>query len=173
MVVKQLNIKNRTYYFYNELINLEKFNSSLLKLDKKSSMDIDIYYIGYVTKKTEYNINSVNPLYLLIKKLDGFIDEKEGNKYLNITLTDSNNDVLIKYAEVWNGIKGQIKKINNDSVGEYDKDYMKIKFDSDDNLPLKKVLKFHVLTIIIRNVFEKFFKFYSQIFLDDCLYDEI
>ena len=107
-------------------------------------MDINIYYIGYVTKKPEYNINSVNPLYLLIKKLDGLIDEKEGNKYLNITLTDSNNDVLIKYAEVWSGIKDQIKKINNDSVGEYDKDYMKIKFDSDDNLPLNKVLKFHV-----------------------------
>ena len=51
-------------------------------------MDINIYYIGYVTKKPEHNINSVNPLYLLIKKLDGFIDEKEGNKYLNITLTD-------------------------------------------------------------------------------------
>ena len=66
MVVKQLNIKNRTYYFYNDLIKLEKFNPSLLKLDKKSSMDINIYYIGYVTKKTEYNINSVNPLYLLI-----------------------------------------------------------------------------------------------------------
>ena len=63
-------------------------------------MDINIYYIGYVTKKPEYKINSVNPFYLLIKKLDGFIDEKEGNKYLNITLTDSNNDVLIKYAEV-------------------------------------------------------------------------
>ena len=81
-------------------------------------MDINIYYIGYVTKKPEYNINSVNPLYLLIQKLDGFIDEKEDNKYLNITLTDSNNDVLIKYAEVWSGSKDQIKKINNDSVGE-------------------------------------------------------
>ena len=95
MIVKQLNIKNRTYHFYNDLINLEKFNPSLQKLDKKSSMDINIYYIGYVTKKPEYNINSVNPLYLLINKLDGFIDEKEGNKYLSITLTDSNNDVLI------------------------------------------------------------------------------
>ena len=63
MVIKQLNIKNRTYYFYNELINLENFNSSLLKLDKKSSMDIKIYYIGYVTKKPEYNINRVNLLY--------------------------------------------------------------------------------------------------------------
>ena len=173
MVVKQINIKYRTYYFYNDLINLEKFNPSLLKLDKKSSMDINIYYIAYVTKKTEYNINSVNLLYLLIKKLDGFIDEKEGNKYLNITLTNSNNDVLIKYAEVWSGIKDQIKKINNNSVGEYDKDYMKIKFDSDDNLPLNKVLKFHVLTIIIRNVFEKDGKYYSQIFLDDSLYDEV
>ena len=51
MVVKQLNIKNRTYDFLSNLINLEKFNPSLLKLDKKSSMDINIYYIGYVTKK--------------------------------------------------------------------------------------------------------------------------
>ena len=61
-------------------------------------MYINIYYIGYVAKKPEYNINSVNPPYLLIKKLDGFVDEKEGNKYLNVTLTDSNNHVLIKYA---------------------------------------------------------------------------
>ena len=61
-------------------------------------MYINIYYIGYVAKKPEYNINSVNPSYLLIKKLDGFVDEKEGNKYLNVTLTDSNNHVLIKYA---------------------------------------------------------------------------
>ena len=166
MVIKQLNIKNRTYYFYNGLINLENFNPSLLKLDKKSSMDIYIYFI-------EYNINSVNPLYLLIKKLDGLIDEKKGNKYVNITLTDSNNDVLIKYAEVWSRIKDQIKKINNDSVGECDKDYMKIKFDSGYNLPLNKVLNFHALTIIIRNAFEKDGKYYPQIFLDDCLYDEV
>ena len=171
MVVKQLNTKNRTYYFYNDIINLKDFDPSLLKLDKKFVMDIDIYYIGYVTKKTEYNINDVNPLYLLIKQLDGFIDEKEGNKYLSITLTDGDNDVLIKYVEVWSGIKDQIKKINNDSVSEYDKDYMKIKIDSDDNLPLYKVLKFHALTIIIRSVFERDGKYYPQIFLDECLYD--
>ena len=62
MVTKQLNIKNRTYYFYNDLINLKDFDSNLLKLGQKSSMDISIYYINYVTKKPEYNINSVNPL---------------------------------------------------------------------------------------------------------------
>ena len=134
-------------------------------------MDINIYYIGYVTKKPEYNIDSVNRLYLIIRELDGFIDEKNGNKYLNVTLTDSNNDILIKYAEVWSGIKDQIKKMNNDSVVEYDKDYMKIKFDSDDNLPLNKLLKFHSLTFIIRSVFERDGKYYPQIFLDECLYD--
>ena len=119
-------------------------------------MDISIYYIGYVTKKAEYNIDSVNPLYLLISELDGFIEEKEGSKYLNTSLTYNSNDILIKCAEVWSGIKDQIKKLNNGSVVENAKDYMKIRFYSDDNLPLNKILKFHVLRIIIRNIFEKY-----------------
>ena len=127
VTTKQLNIKNRTYYFYDDLINLKKFDPSLLKLDKKSSMDITIYYIGCVTKKPDYNIDSINPIYLLISELDGFIEEKEGSKYLNISLTFNNNDVLVKFAAGWRGIKDQIKKINNASVGEYAKDYMKIK----------------------------------------------
>ena len=134
-------------------------------------MDISIYYIGYVTKKPEYNINSVNPLYLLISELDGFIEEKEGSKYLNISLTYNNNDVLVKCAEIWRRIEDQIKKINNSSVGEYAKDYMKIIFDSDDNLPLNKILKFRVLAIIIRTIFEKDGKYYPQIFPDDSLYE--
>ena len=100
VTIKQLNIKNRTYYFYDDSINLKDFDPKLLKLDKKPSMDISIYCIGYATKKPEYNINSVNPLYLLISELNGFIKEKEGSKYLNISLTYNNNDILIKYAEV-------------------------------------------------------------------------
>ena len=130
-------------------------------------MDISIYHIDYVTKKPVYDINSVNLLYLLIDGLDGFIEEKEGSKYLNISLTYNNNDVLIKYAEVWSGIKDQIKKINNGSIGEYGKDYMRIKSDSDDNLSLNRILKFRKLTIIIRNIFEKNGKYYPQIFLDE------
>ena len=172
VTTKQLNIKNRTYYFWNDLINLKDFNPQLLKLDKKLSMYISIYYIGYVTKNPEYNIDSVNPLYLLINELDRFNEEKEGRKYLNIPLTFNNNDVLVKFAEVWRGIKDQIKKLNNGSVGEYGKHYMKIKFDSDDNLPLNKILKFLVLTIITRNIFEQDGKYYPQIFSDNCLYEK-
>ena len=105
---KQMNIKNRFYYFYNDLINIKDFDPKWLKLDKKSYKNIDIYYIGYITKKDEYKINSVNPLYLLVHKIDDFIEEKRGNKYLNIAFTDSNSELLKKYAEVWSGIKDQI-----------------------------------------------------------------
>ena len=77
--IKQINIKNRTYYFFNDMINIEDFDSKLLKIDKKSFKNIDIYYIGNITIKRieDYdNIYSVNPLYLVIGKVDGFIEEK-------------------------------------------------------------------------------------------------
>ena len=67
--LKQINIKNRTYYFYNDIINLDEFNGSKIKVDKKNFNDINIYYLGYEYKKknTECNeINSANPLYLRI-----------------------------------------------------------------------------------------------------------
>ena len=128
MALKQLNIKNRTYYFYNDLINIKDFDARLLKLDKKTSIGLGIYYIGYVTKKPEWNVNSVNPLYLMINRIDGFIEEKNGDKYLNIADTNRNSEVLKKYSEVWNGIKDCIEKINNNKLGEYHKDYMKIKY---------------------------------------------
>ena len=130
-----------------------------------------MYYIGYVTKKPEYNVNSVNPLYLLIDEIDGFIEQKEKDKYLNMALTDSNGKVLTKYAKVWRGIKDCIAKINDYKSKEYDKDYMKIKINSDDNLHLNKILNFRILTIIIRNIFEKDGKYYPGIYLDDCLYE--
>ena len=59
-----------------------------------------------------------------------------------ISDTDRNNELLRKYSEVWNGIEDCIEKINDDKPGEYDKDFMKIKFNSDDNIPLNKRFKF-------------------------------
>ena len=71
MAVKQLNIKNRTYYFYNDLINALNFESNNLKLDKKTWKDIDIYYIGYVNKNKpeDWKVDSVNLFYLIINKV--------------------------------------------------------------------------------------------------------
>ena len=171
--VKQINIKNRTYYFYNDIINLENFKSNLLKIDKKSYKDIGIYNIGYITIKKidDYeNIYSANPLPLIIDHASGYIEEKGVNKYLIFDSTDENKELLKKYNDVFNGIRDKIKEINSDEC-DYEKDYMKIKFNSDDNLPLNKPLKFHNMTITIRSVFEEDGKLYPQVFLDDTLYE--
>ena len=77
--IKEMNIKNETYYFFDLIINIEDFDPNLLKIDKKSYKNIDIYYIGYITVKDSYyvKINSVNPLYLIISEADGYIKEKK------------------------------------------------------------------------------------------------
>ena len=168
-VIKQIDIKNRTYYFYNDMINIRKFDSNLLKIDKKSYKDIGIYNIGYITIKKidDYeNIYSVNPLYLTITHASGYIEEKGVNKYLVFDSIDENKELLKKYNDVFNGIMGKIKEVSNDEC-DYEKDYMKIKFNSGDNLPLNKPLKFHNMTITI----EEDGKIYPQVFLDDTLYE--
>ena len=110
---KLVSIKNRTFYFYNDIIDLENFDASLLKIDKKSYKDIGIYNVGYVTKKKIddcMNINSVNPLYLGITHSNGYIEKKGVNKYLVFDSTDENKELLKKY-NVFNGIRDKIKEI--------------------------------------------------------------
>ena len=172
--VKQINIKNQTYYFYNDIIDLKDFDAKLLKIDKKSYKNIDIYYIGYITIKKidDYeSIYSVNPLYLRIGHASGYIEEKTGNKYLIFDSVDENKGVLKKIRRCLGWNKNKIKAINGDKENDYEKDYMKIKFNSDDDLPLNKLLKFHLMTIIIRCVFSEDGKLYPQLFLDDTLYE--
>ena len=153
--VKQINIKNWTYYFYNNIIDLKNFDARLLKVDKKDYNEIDIYYIGYVTVKKIANcnnINSVNPLYLMINEMIGHFEEKNENKYLVLDEIDENKEVLNKYEEVWEGIKKEIETINGGKKIEYGKDFKKIRFESNDDLPLNKPIKLCLLTIIIRSV---------------------
>ena len=84
---------------------------------------------------------------------------------------NENKGLLKKYADVWDGIKNEIKAINGGEENHYRKDYMKIKFNSDNDLPLSKPLRFHTMTIIIRSVFEEGGKLYLQVFLEDTLYE--
>ena len=113
----------------------------------------------------------MHPLYLRINHAGRYIEERNGNKYLIFNSVDENKEVLKKYADVWDGIKNKIKVINGSKESDYGKDYIKIKFNSDDDLPLNKPLKFHAMTIIIRSVFEEDGKLYPQLFLDDTLYE--
>ena len=110
-VVKKIDIKNRTYYFYNDMINIKHFDLILLKIDRKSYKDISIYNSGYITIKEIddwENIYSVNPLYLLVNHASGYIEEKGVNKYLIFESTDENKEILKKYNDVCNGIKKEM-----------------------------------------------------------------
>ena len=123
---RKINIKNRSYYLYNDQINSKDFDARLLKVDKKDYKEIDIYYIGYVTvKKIDNcnNINSVNPLYLMINEMIGRFEEKSGNKYLVLDDVDENKEVSKKYEEVWEGVKKEIETINGGEKIEYGKDF--------------------------------------------------
>ena len=106
--VRELNIKNRTYYFFNDMIDIRNFHSNLLKIDKKSYKDVDIYHIGYITIKKFgdcENTHSVNPLYLIFQSATGYFKEKYGEKYLMLDSTE-------KYEEVFSAIKSEIETIN-------------------------------------------------------------
>ena len=151
MTTKQLNIKKRSYHFYNGLINVLNFEASSLKIDKKSWKDIDIYYIGYVHKDKS--------------SVYGSVLKENGNKFLSI---DKGDAVLKKYDQVFAGIKFHIGKIDgfdvNDNTG-----YKKIKFLTDDSLALGKLVYFPTMTVIIRCVFKQNGIYYPQVYLDDCL----
>ena len=144
------------------MVNIEDFHSNLLKNDKKSHRDIDINYIGYITikKLSEYdNVHSVDQLCLIIQSAAGHFKEKNGEKYF-----------IIKYEEVFSGIKSEIETINCGKQLFYGKIYARIGINTDDDLPLNKPSKFPTLTVIIKCVLQKDAKLYSQIYLDNCLY---
>ena len=103
---KQRNIKNRTYYFYNDITDIETFDSNMLKLDvQKTYKNLDIYNIGYVTIQKigyGYDINSVNPLYYRINNVNGYIEEISEDKYLVFDDTHENKELLKRYDDVFN-----------------------------------------------------------------------
>ena len=102
---------------------------------------------------------------MLVNYASGYIEEKNGNKYLIFDdSVNENKGLLKKYADVWDGIKNEIKAINGGEEYNYGKDYMKINFNSHDDLSLNKPLKFHAMTIIIISVFEEGGKLYPQYF---------
>ena len=110
-------------------------------------------------------------MYLITNHANEYIKETNGNKNLIFDDSVNENKVLLKrYADVWDRIKSKIKSINGGKENNYGKDCMKIKFNSDDDLPLNKPLKFHATTITIRSVFQEGGKLYLQVFLDDALY---
>ena len=109
-------------------------------------------------------------MYLIIGKVDGFHEEKIGRKYLVFDSADENKEVLTKYAKLWDEIKNNIE-INGGKKDEYGEYFIIIKFYTDNDMPLNKLLEMHILAIVVRSDFEKDGNFYPHIYLDQCFYE--
>ena len=100
--VKDIDIKNRAYYFFNDIINIKHFDPNNVKINEKSYKNILVYYIGYVTiENLKYlKINSVNPLYLIFSKVNGYFEEIDGNKYLTLIPTNESKEKIKKTQRI-------------------------------------------------------------------------
>ena len=127
---KQINIKNWTYYFYNDI---ENFDVRLIKIDKKSYKDINFTILDTSQRKklmiVWILIVLILCIFVLLMEMD-ILKKKEWT-------TDENKELLKKDNDVFNRIRDKITEINNNEC-QYEKDYMKIKFNSEDDLPLNK-----------------------------------
>ena len=134
-----INIKNQTYYFFSDTINTNNFDPNNIKIDEKSYKNILIYCIGYVTiKDLKYvKINSVNPLCIIFNKVNGYFEDINESKYLTLVPTNERKDKIQRYEELWNKIRDLIRSITKTEVIMIKK-YMKIKFNSDNEIPLIK-----------------------------------
>ena len=117
------------------------------------------------------NLDSSNLLNLVFNNLDKYIEKGGENKYLIFGSTDKNRKALENFTEIWNEIKEQIELICGNNVIKYENDFMKIEFESNDDLPLGKILNIPVCIIIVRSVFEEDGKYYPQVLLHECLYE--
>ena len=150
MFIKSLKIKNQSYYYWDDIIFIDDFDIKFFKIAKRESqIGVDIYYIGYVVNKLEYDINSVKPLYLNVKSLLGSVENIDGS--INVF------NMLREYVE---------DKIILDKIDGFDK----IRFSSNIDLPLGTLIQFKMLTIIIRCIIKKDDKYYPEIYLDEYLY---
>ena len=155
---KQVSInKNKNKY---HTININDLDPFLLDIKKKSSKDIDIYYINYIQE----NLNSSNPLRIKINSATGYFKEKNDEKYL---ILDSTKE----YERVWSGIRSEIERINGGKKVFYEKNYRNIGINTEDDLPMKESLECLTLIININLVLQANNKLYPQLYIDECFYE--
>ena len=143
------------------MINIKNFDPNNIKTDEKSCKNIIIYYIGYVTiKDFKYvKIDSGNPLYLIFSKVNGYFEEINEYKYLMLVTTNESKEKIKKYEELCSKTRDLIRSITRNS-DDYDEKYIKIKFNSDNELPLNKTIKIRSMVIAI---FLENNKYYPQV----------
>ena len=178
MVVKSLKIKSKSNYFWDDMVYLDDFDVKLVKVVRRESrIGVDIYYVGYVLEPDD-DINSINPLYLIVRHLFGHVEKMQGSSDRYLVVDENNKEVINAFDKLWKFIKDEINRLikRNDRItfGNVDNkisEYKTLRFSSDVDLPLDALTEFHMLTIVINCVIEKGNKYCPEIYLDEWLYE--
>ena len=178
MNLKSLKIKNESYYFWNDQIYLNEFDEKFVKVVKRESrIGADICYVSYDTIKPKYEINSVNSLYLIVKNLVGKVEQINGSRDRYLVVDDSNRMVLDIFDKLFKCIGNKIDVVNKDDdffgikVEGKINEYNKWRFSSYVELPVRKLIEFHLLSVVVSCVIGKSGKFYPEIYVDEGIYE--
>ena len=173
MDTQSLEIKTKTNYNWDDIVYINDFNVNSLEIIKRESrIGANIYYIGYVLE-LDYDYNTINPLYFVINRLVGYIEETEGSsdKYLVVARSVRNKNIISVLDMAWGSIENKINpKPNIYPNSIVIKDYDKFRFNSDTNLPLDTLTEFRSLVINVSCVIEKYNEYYPELYLEECLY---
>ena len=163
--VKGISIKNHTYFFLGDIINIKSFDTNSIKINEKSYKNILNCYIRYVTiKDLKYvKINSVNPLCLIFSKENRCFVEINKNNCLVLVPTNESKEITKRHEELWSKIRKLIMSITKNS-NDCDDKYRKIKFDLDDDLHLNKMIEIYNVAIVIIDISYENYKYYPQVF---------
>ena len=170
MPIKSLKIKNKSMFYPNDMIQLNNFDSQLLKINKRENRENNnIYYISYKINKPRHDINSINNLYFVVDHLCGMIEKINGSKdrYLVTDKDSLMNEKNIKFFYLWDSIINKIKYLKGDDNEVIIKDWHKIRFSSDVFIPNDFSINFYSLVIVINYVIEKNDKFIPEIYINE------
>ena len=180
MVIESFKIKTKTNYNWDDIVYVYDIDVKLIKVIKRESkIGVDIYYIGYVFD-SEYKTHSIKPFYLVINHLFGHIEkiERSSDRYLVVNI--NNEKIINVFDKIWRLIEQKItsngiwkfaeNEIVFNNANNKIKEYNKLRFSSNLDLPLDTLIKFRALTLTISCVIEKNGKYYPEIHLDEGLY---
>ena len=164
--IKSLEIKNKTNYDWDDIIYINNFDANSLEIIKRESrIGANIYCIRYVPDP-DYDYNTRKPLYIVINRLIGYIEEIEGSsdKYLVVSSSVRNRNITSFLDTIWTSIEDKINP--NIKI----KDYGKFRFNSDIDLPLNTIIEFRSILINVSCFIKKDNECYPEIYLEECLY---
>ena len=170
MDIESLKIKTKTDYDWDDIVYIYDFDINLVEIMKRESrIGANIYYIGYVLKP-DYD-NTINPLYFVINRFYGYLEKIEGSSDRYLVASINNQKIINIFDILWKLIENKITSYSliNTSINRI-KEYNKLRFNSDVDLPIDTLIEFRALVINISCVIEKDNEYYPEIYLDKYLY---